>query len=59
MKALRARLIHEGQSLEEWSKARGVWRQNLTKALLGEWKGPRAEELVSEAIAFIREGTVC
>lgn len=33
-------------SLSEFARELGVKRQNLTKALVGEWKGPTATELV-------------
>ena len=55
VKALRARLVLEGSSLEKWAGENSVKRQNLCKALEGEWKGPKAQQLVQKAIAFIRD----
>ena len=46
IKEVRARLILRGSSLSDWSRKNGVQRQNLTKALSGDWKGPKAEALI-------------
>ena len=58
LKALRARLILENTSLTQWSAAKGIHRQNLTKALLGTWRGPTASKLVKDAIAAIEGADV-
>lgn len=48
LKAVRAGLIIKGSSLSAWAMKNGVKRQNLTKALLGEWKGKKAAELINK-----------
>ena len=47
LKAVRAALVLRGSSLSKWSEQNGVKRQNLTKALVGEWKGTKATLLLS------------
>jgi len=46
MRAVRAVLVLRGQSLGSWARANGVQRQNLCKAILGEWDGPKARDLI-------------
>lgn len=46
LKEVRAALIMRESSLSEFARELGIKRQNLTKALVGEWKGPTATELV-------------
>jgi lambda repressor-like predicted transcriptional regulator len=46
LKAVRAQLILRDSSLSAWAQQNGVKRQNLRKALLGEWQGPKAAKLV-------------
>ncbi|TYB81473.1 hypothetical protein [Maritimibacter fusiformis] len=48
LKAVRAGLVLQGTSLSRWAEAHGVKRQNLTKALLGEWRGPKAQTLLEK-----------
>jgi len=50
LKAVWASLVLRGSSLSEWARENGVKRQNLTKALLGEWKGPKADALVRRIV---------
>lgn len=50
MKAVRAGLTIQGSSLSRWAAENAVKRQNLTKALLGEWTGPRASQLLEEVV---------
>lgn len=40
-----------GTSLSAWAVAQDVDPRNLAKALLGNWEGPRAAELVRAATA--------
>lgn len=56
MKAIRAGLMLKGLSLSAWSVANGVKRQNLCKALSGEWQGPKAKALVEKLLADIDRG---
>lgn len=53
LKTRRAKLVLEGLSLERWAEQKGVERQNLTKAILGEWTGPKANQIVAEAANYI------
>lgn len=46
LKAVRAGFIMQGSSLHAWASSRGVHHQNLRKALVGEWSGPKAAALV-------------
>lgn len=46
LKAVRGGLIIQGTSLARWANDNGVKRQNLTKALLGDWKGQKAAQIV-------------
>lgn len=43
LKAVRGALICQGSSLSRWAEENGVKRQNLTKALLGQWNGPKGQ----------------
>ncbi|WP_165971727.1 hypothetical protein [Meridianimarinicoccus aquatilis] len=43
LKVVRGALVANGSTLSRWAKERGVKRQNLTKALLGEWNGPTGQ----------------
>lgn len=51
LKAVRAGLVLQGSSLSQWARENGVKRQNLTKALLGSWSGPKAKALVNQVAA--------
>lgn len=41
--------------MAEWSRQNGVKRQNLAKALTGEWRGPVARRFVKKAIETINQ----
>jgi hypothetical protein len=43
LKAVRGALVVRGSSLARWADAHGVKRQNLTKAILGKWNGPKGQ----------------
>jgi len=49
-KSVRAALLLRDESLSSWSAKNGCKRQNLTKALVGEWRGPRASALVRKVV---------
>lgn len=53
LKAVRASLVLRGSSLSQWARKNGVKRQNVTKALLGEWQGPKAKALVRKIISDV------
>jgi hypothetical protein len=44
---VRAGFVAQGSSLSAWCRANGVQRQNAHKALVGQWSGPKADELVA------------
>lgn len=46
MKAVRIRLMQLDLSFSAYCREKGYTRQNLGAALLGNWTGPKAEELV-------------
>lgn len=50
LKAVRAQLILRDSSLSAWAEQNGVKRQNLRKALVGEWRGPKASKLVARVV---------
>lgn len=50
LKAVRAGFIMQGGSLHAWAASHGVHHQNLRKALVGEWSGPKAAVLVEAAV---------
>ncbi|MBZ0129485.1 MAG: hypothetical protein K8F59_10240 [Rhodobacteraceae bacterium] len=54
LKAFRARLVLGGSSMAEWARVNEVKRQNLAKALTGEWQGEKAAKLVQAAIDVIK-----
>jgi hypothetical protein len=49
-KAVRACLILRGLSLSSYCAGRGLTRQNVTSALKGEWRGPKASVLVRDIL---------
>ena len=55
LKAVRAALLLRGQSLTGWARANGVKRQNLCKALTGQWTGPGARTLVKQVRSDLKE----
>lgn len=56
LKAVRAGLIAQGSSLSRWADEHAVKRQNLTKAVIGQWTGPRASQLVQEVVQDAMRG---
>lgn len=48
--AARAGFVRQGASFNRWCQAHGVRRENARKALLGEWRGPKAQQLVADII---------
>ena len=54
LRAVRAGLVARGSSLNAWCKARKIMRQNATKALVGDWKGPKATALVAKLMKSAR-----
>ena len=57
LKAVRASLVLKDQSISSWAKKNNVARQNLTKALLGEWSGPKATALVDKITSELNGGS--
>lgn len=55
LKALRARLILDDLSLTKWSEAHGIKRQNLRKALVGQWDGPKARNIVRLVCRYLEQ----
>lgn len=51
LKRVRVALLLRDDTLTGWANANGCKRQNLTKALNGKWKGPRANALVARIVA--------
>ena len=43
---VKAGFILQNSSLEAWCRKHKMRRQNVTSALLGGWRGPKARELV-------------
>ncbi len=50
LKAVRVRLIMRGTSLHAWASANGYRHQNVRKALIGDWRGPKAHALIKAVI---------
>ena len=50
LKAAKAALLLRDSSLSEFARSQGVARQNLCKALAGNWTGPRAASLVERTV---------
>lgn len=53
MKELRAALLMRGLTLSSWGQEIGVHRQNVSRALSGDWKGPKANRVVELAHAEV------
>lgn len=49
-KEVRVRLLQRGLSLSAYCDQNRYTRQNLTSALKGEWRGPKASRLVQEVL---------
>lgn len=47
---VRAGLIAKGTSFTAWCEANGIKHQNARKALLGQWVGPKATQIVERAL---------
>ena len=56
LKEVRAALVLRDSSLSAISAEFGVKRQNLTKALVGEWTGPKADKLVRAVVNSLAQG---
>lgn len=42
---IRAGFIAQGTSFRRWCVENGIKRQNATKAAIGEWAGPKGQEI--------------
>lgn len=47
---VKAGFVSRGTTLHAWCLAEGLTRQNVTKALLEEWSGPKASQLVDRVL---------
>ena len=47
---VKAGFVSQGTTLHAWCVGEGLKRQNVAKALLGEWTGPKALKLVARAL---------
>ncbi len=47
---VRAGFTAQGTSFQAWCVQEGITRQNADKALLQQWKGPKASELVARIL---------
>lgn len=54
---IRAGLILKNTNLSAWCLAYGVKRQNARLALLGGWRGPKADRIVKQLIADSQKRT--
>lgn len=45
---VRASLVQKGTSFSGWCRANGVQPPNAYKAMMGEWRGPKADALVQK-----------
>lgn len=52
----RVYLLDQGSTLLAWSLAKGFKRQNVARALKGDWSGPAARALVNIVRAELGEG---
>lgn len=50
LKEVRAELVLRDSSLSQLALAVGVKRQNLTKALVGDWQGPKAKLVIETSL---------
>lgn len=46
LKEVMGLLVMQGQTLSGWARMNGFAKQNVRKALIGEWVGPKAATLV-------------
>ena len=47
---VRAAFVAKGSSLKAWCEQEGVKRQNADKALMDQWKGPKASAIVTRIL---------
>jgi hypothetical protein len=47
---VKAAFVAKHSSLHKWSLEHGICRQNVRAALLGEWTGPKATELLTKIL---------
>ncbi len=47
---VRAGFTTQGTSFQAWCNQEGVTRQNADKALMNQWKGPKAAALVARIL---------
>ena len=47
---VRAAFVAKGLSLKAWCEQEGVKRQNVNKALMDQWKGPKASAIVTRIL---------
>ena len=47
---IRAGFVAQGTTMAAWCRENGVQAPNARKALLGSWKGPKADALVAKLI---------
>jgi lambda repressor-like predicted transcriptional regulator len=50
LQRVKAGFILRGTSLSAWSRTHGVARQNVRAALMATWRGPKAEQVATQAI---------
>jgi len=46
LKEVMGLLVMQGQTLSGWARKNGFAKQNVRKALIGDWAGPKAAALV-------------
>lgn len=54
---VRAGLTAQGTSFQAWCLREGVTRQNADKALMNQWKGPKASALVARILQAAKVAT--
>lgn len=50
LQRVKAGFTLRGTSLSEWSRRQGFARQNVRAAIIGTWRGPKADEVAARAI---------
>jgi len=53
LKRVRAALVLKGSSLNAFCRESGLTRQNVSAALAGNWRGPKASALVQLILAKV------
>ncbi len=48
--SVRSGFVGQGSSLNSWCISNGVALSNARRALLGQWNGPKAKELVARIV---------